>query len=207
VPLDIRDPRKLLQAVHRRTEFLKQAHAAEIVSLSAGFIGMLPTGLQAVIGPVLSQLPITPFNVVCTNVPGPQSPLYLLGHKMVRWYPYVPIGGEMSMNCAVLSYDGNIGFGFSGDVHAAPDLRRVEEFLQVSFEELREAAGLGPPRKKSSPKRRTTRVAKRARKSQPAPEPVISVPASGSLTLHAPSAETVKAEPAVARETVLATVA
>jgi len=77
-------------------------------------------------------------------VPGPPYPLHLLGHKMLRWYPYVPVGGEMAMNCAVLSYDGNIGFGFSGDVHAVPDLRRLEELLKVSFAELREAAGMPP---------------------------------------------------------------
>ena len=146
VPLDIRDPQKLLIAIHRRTEFLKQAHAAELVSLSAGFLGMLPFGLQAAIGPALSRLPITPFNLVCTNVPGPQNPLYLLGHKLVRWYPYVPVGGEMAVNCAVLSYDGTIHFGFSGDVHAAPDLRRMESFLKMSFVDLREAAGIRPPR-------------------------------------------------------------
>jgi len=207
VPLDIRDPKKLLHAVHRRTEFLKQAHAAEIVGLSTGFIGMLPTGVQAVIGPLLSQLQITPFNLVCTNIPGPQFPLYLAGRKMLRWYPYVPIGGEMAVNCAVLSYDGNIGFGFSGDVHAAPDLRRIEEFLKVSFAELCEAAGISPPRKKASPKRKTTRVAART-KSKPALEPVTSVQLSVPLTVHVPPVEAVKAEPPLAgEESVLATVA
>jgi diacylglycerol O-acyltransferase / wax synthase len=149
VPLEIRAPRKLLAAVHRRTDFLKQSHAAELVSLSGGLIGMFPTTLQAVAGPVLSQLPITPFNLVCTNVPGPQHPLYLLGHKMLKWYPYVPVGGEMPLNCAILSYDGMMYFGFSGDVHAAPDLRRLEELLAASFAELRSAVGIEPtPRSK-----------------------------------------------------------
>lgn len=207
VPLDIRDPKKLLQAVHRRTEFLKQAHAAELVSLSVGLVGMLPSGLQAIIGPVISQLPVTPFNLVCTNIPGPQYPLYLLGHKLLRWYPYVPVGGEMAVNCAVLSYDGNIGFGFSGDVHAAPDLRRLEDFLKVSFAELREAAGITPPGKKSSPKRKTTRVKTRASKPLPVPEPVTHVLMSVPLTVPAPPVETVKAEPLAGEETVLATVA
>jgi diacylglycerol O-acyltransferase len=167
VPLDIRNPRKLLAAVHQRTEFLKRAHAAELVSLTGGLIGMFPTPLQALAGPMLSQLPITPFNLVCTNVPGPQYPLYLLGHKMVSWYPYVPVGGEMAVNCAVLSYDGNIGFGFSGDVHVAPDLRRLEEFLQASFSELREAAGIAPSEKKSP--RRNVKRAKTPKASRPAP--------------------------------------
>jgi len=170
IPLDIRNPRKLLAAVHRRTEFLKGAHAAELVSLTAGLIGMFPTSVQALAGPVLSQLPITPFNLVCTNVPGPQYPLYLLGHKMVRWYPYVPVGGEMAVNCAILSYDGTVYFGFSGDVHAAPDLRRLEAFLKLSFEELREAAGVGPPRKSQIRRKRNVRA--KARKiSRPAPTP------------------------------------
>lgn len=80
-------------------------------------------------------------------MPGPQFPLYLLGHKMLHWYPYVPVGGEMTVNCAVLSYNGAMYFGFSGDVHAAPDLRRLETLLKLSFTELREAAGVRPPRK------------------------------------------------------------
>jgi diacylglycerol O-acyltransferase len=154
VPLDIRDSRKLLAAVHKRTEFLKRMHAAELVSLAGGLIGMFPTSLQGFAGPLASQLPVTPFNLVCTNVPGPQFPLYLLGHKMVEWYPYVPVGGEMAVNCAILSYDGKVYFGFSGDVHAAPDLRRMEKLLLTSFQELRDAVALRNPEKKRAPKQR-----------------------------------------------------
>ena len=152
IPLDIRDPRKLLAAVHKRTEFLKRSHAAELVSLAGGLIGMFPTSAQALGGHILSHLPFTPFNMVCTNVPGPQYPLYLLGHKMLHCYPYVPVGGEMAMNCAILTYNGAAYFGFSGDVHAAPDLRRLEALLQASFAELREAAGVRPPQKKETKK-------------------------------------------------------
>ncbi len=150
IPLDIRNPRALLAAVHRRTEFLKRSHAAELVGLAGGMIGILPGVMQSFAGPMISQLPITPFNMVCTNVPGPQNPLYLLGHKMTHWYPYVPIGGELAMNCAILSYDGMIYFGFSGDAHAVPDLARLEKFLRSSFEELREAARLNRGQKKVS---------------------------------------------------------
>ncbi len=166
IPLDIRNPRKLLAAAHARTEFIKRAHAAELVSLAGGLIGIFPTSLQALVGPLLSRLPITPFNLVCTNVPGPQFPLYLRGHKMLSWYPYVPIGGEMAVNCAILSYNGSMYFGFSGDVHAAPDLRRLETLLRLSFTELQEATRVGPPKEekvKARPK------AQAARKSIAAP--------------------------------------
>jgi hypothetical protein len=117
-----------------------------MVSLAGGLIGLLPTALQALAGPVAGQLPITPFNMVCTNVPGPQFPLYLLGHKMLNWYPYVPIGGQMALNCAVLSYNGVTYFGFSGDVHAAPDLQRMRGLLQVSRIEMLQAAACRRPR-------------------------------------------------------------
>ena len=174
IPLDIRNPRKLLAAAHERTNFLKRVHAAELVSLAGGLIGFFPTSVQALAGPLVSQLPITPFNLVCTNVPGPQFPLYLLGHEMLRCYPYVPIGGEMAVNCAILSYNGTVYFGFSGDVHAAPDLGRLETFLEQSFAELREAASSGTPRKKrkrASPKMQDV--------STPAPAP--------EATVHAPA--------------------
>jgi len=154
IPLDIRNMRKLLAAVHQRTEFLKRVHAAELVSLAGGLIGMFPTSLQGLAGPLASQLPVTPFNLVCTNVPGPQAPLYLLGHKMLEWYPYVPVGGEMAVNCAILSYNGKVYFGFSGDVHAAPDLRRMENLLLASFTELQQAVGLRQPEKKKVRRKR-----------------------------------------------------
>jgi len=148
IPLDIRDPLKLLAAAHKRSEFLKRMHAAELVSLAGGLIGMFPNSLQGLAGPFASQLPITPFNLVCTNVPGPQFPLYLLGRKMLACYPYVPVGGEMAVNCAILSYNGSVYVGFSGDVHAAPDLPRLEKLLQENFAELRDAAGIRPESKK-----------------------------------------------------------
>ena len=174
IPLSIRDPKKLLAAVHKRTEFLKSVHAAELVSLAGGLIGMLPTSVQGLAGPFASQLPVTPFNLVCTNVPGPQSPLYLLGHKLLDWYPYVPVGGEMAVNCAILSYNGSIYFGFSGDVHAAPDLQRLERLLQSSFRELqtavkgREAAV--PPKSRRATKRKISSVRGKSKSSHPVPD-------------------------------------
>jgi hypothetical protein len=54
----------------------------------------------------------------------------------------VPIGGDMALNVAVLSYNGNIYFGFSGDVHAAPNIARLEKFLAMSLRELKSSAGI-----------------------------------------------------------------
>jgi len=149
---------------------------------------------------------------VCTNPPGPETPLYLLGHEIVRWYPYVPIGGEMAVNCAVLSYNGTVYFGFSGDVHAAPDLRRLEAFLKLSFEELRDASGVTPPRKSAKKVRAKTQEVKPARKSEkkvlaktqevlkPAPEPAATVGVSIPLTVPPPPVKLAQAPPPTPEE-------
>ena len=168
IPLDIRNPRKLLAGVHQRTEFMKRVHAAELVSLASGLISMFPNATQALGGSILSQLPFTPFNMVCTNVPGPQYPLYLLGHKILHCYPYVPVGGEMALNCAVLTYNDTAYFGFSGDVYAAPDLRRLETLLRLSFKELREAARVRPAHKEEKKQAERVRTEKKV-VSTPAP--------------------------------------
>jgi len=190
VPLDIRDPRKLLAAVHQRTELLKRAHTAEIVSLAGGLVGMFPSTAQALAGHIISRLPFTPFNMVCTNVPGPQYPLYLLGHKILHCYPYVPVGGEMALNCAILTYNGTAYFGFSGDVHAAPDLRRLETLLQLNFTELRDAAGGKPPRKQA--KKKAKRVRAKVKR--------VSTPASAS----APAPVSIPPQPLASDESALA---
>ncbi len=140
LPLDQRDPVKLLAVVTERVEFLKRARAAEFVGLLGGLLATLPNPFWKNIGPVASQLPISLCNIICTNVPGPQVPLYLMGHQMLSWYPWVPIGGLMGINCAILTYNGTAFFGFTGDVHAAPDLERLEKFVDDSFAELRAGA-------------------------------------------------------------------
>jgi len=191
IPLDIRNPRKLLAAVHKRTELLKRAHTAELVSLAGGLIAMFPSSVQALAGQFISRLPFTPFNLVCTNVPGSQYPLYLLDHKLLHCYPYVPVGGEMALNCAILTYNGSAYFGFSGDVHAAPDLRRLETLLKLSFAELREAAGVRPARKEEKKKVKRTRTEKKVA-STPAPAPA-SDPASIRLAPVATVESTIEA--------------
>lgn len=152
VPLGVRNPRKLLAAVHDRIQSLKDGHAAEFVSLAGSLLGVIPPALQALAGPVASQLPLSLCNTICTNVPGPQAPLYLLGHKMLRSYPYVPIGGEMGLNCAMLSYNGIAYFGFTGDAQAAPHLHRLEKFLSLSFAQLQKAVGISSQQPQRPPR-------------------------------------------------------
>lgn len=140
VPLDVRDPRRLLRRVSERITFLRSVGVPELVGLFGTLVSKVPLPLQAALVPLLTQLPLSLCNTICTNVPGPQFPLYLLGHKLQRCYPYVPIGGELGLNIAILSYDGTAYFGFGGDVHAVPDIEVFEDLLRESIHELRAAA-------------------------------------------------------------------
>ena len=142
VPLGVKQPENLLQAVHTRTEVIKKLRLAEMASLAGTILGTIPTALQIIAGPIANQLPLAVCNLICTNVPGPKVPLYFLGHEMLTCYPYVPIGGEMGMNCAILTYNGKAFFGFTGDVNAIPDLKLLPQFLHESFGEMKASMGL-----------------------------------------------------------------
>ena len=136
LPLDITDPRRLLEQVKLRTQHIKQTHLAEYVGMAGMLITSLPIPLQALALPYAGLLPISLSNYICTNVPGPQSPLYFMGHKMLTWYPHVPIGGEMGVNTAILTYDGMAYFGFTIDVAAAPDAALFEKLVPQAFAEF-----------------------------------------------------------------------
>lgn len=82
----------------------------------------------------------------------------------------------MALNCAILSYNGTVYFGFSGDVKAAPDLRRLETLLGASFTELRDATGIKPPQKKRvRPRRRVAAAAARLAKIVTTPVPTATI--------------------------------
>ena len=92
------------------------------------------------------------FNLVVTNVPGPQIPLYLLGRRLRALYPVVPLAGRQALGIAVMSYDGRLGFGLLADYDALPDLDVLADALRTSIGAL--AAGASVPRRAASGRRR-----------------------------------------------------
>jgi diacylglycerol O-acyltransferase / wax synthase len=82
------------------------------------------------------------FNLVVTNVPGPQFPLYLLGRRMLDPFPMVPLAKNQALGVALLSYDGAINFGIVGDFDLMWDLDELAEDIQESLAELAEVAGV-----------------------------------------------------------------
>jgi len=75
-------------------------------------------------------------NLIVTNVPGPQMPLYCLGARMFEVYPIVPLSRNLTLNVAILSYCGQLHFGLIGDGDAGPDLELLAGGIEDAIAEL-----------------------------------------------------------------------
>jgi len=110
------------------------------------------TGLEALAPPTIlaqaSRLQFSTrlFNLLVTNVPGPQFPLYVLGRQLEDLFPVAFLPENQSLAVAVMSYDGRMDFGLLGDYDAMPDLEELGDALRGSLAELVEAAGPAPRR-------------------------------------------------------------
>lgn len=141
VPVDVHDPVERLQLIQERTSSLKRRGVADGIEALAGLLSAVPPALQTLLGAVPPP-PNTLANMVCTNVPGPMTPLYSMGHRLLAHYPLVPIAWEMGIGCGVTSYNQKLYFGLIGDAEAGADVQRLKEFLDQAFIELRAAAGV-----------------------------------------------------------------
>jgi hypothetical protein len=99
------------------------------------------------------------FNLVVTNVPGPQFPLYMMGRKLEGLFPMVPLAPNQALGIAIMSYNGTINFGLVGDYDLMPDLDDLAGDLQASLAELADAAGveLAKPQRAARRGRRASR--------------------------------------------------
>lgn len=171
LPMDVADPMERLRVVTRRTEIMKTARVADWISLGGAWLGAMPAAAQVIAGAIPYYAGPAPiFNMVCTNVPGPQYPLYVAGRKILTYYPHVPIGVDMGMGSAIQSYNGRMYFGFTADAAAGPDVERLREFVDESFAELRKAAGVPAMEKPAeAPKRRRAAARRKAAPATAAP--------------------------------------
>jgi WS/DGAT/MGAT family acyltransferase len=153
LPVGVPDPAECLAQVRLEMDGLKnsgQAVGAEVLTNLAGFAP--PTILSQA---ARLQARQRFFNLVVTNVPGPQFPLYLLGRKLKALYPVVPLARKQALGIAVMSYDGHLGFGLLGDYDALPELETIAYELERSIAALATAAGVGT-RKRRAPRPRAT---------------------------------------------------
>ena len=144
LPVGIADPLVRLKAVHDQMLELKSSHqvaAGEAVIASAEFVPpvLLALGARAAMT-MLRRSPQRTINTVTTNVPGPQFPLYALGREMLEYLPFVPLSEGVRIGVAILSYNGRLTFGITGDYDAAPDVHFMAEQIEAEVRALRERA-------------------------------------------------------------------
>jgi hypothetical protein len=82
------------------------------------------------------------FNLVISNVPGPQVPMYIAGARLLVNYPVMPLAENVGLSVAVTSLAGTMGFGFTGDWDAIPGIHDLARFVEDGLDELAKAAGV-----------------------------------------------------------------
>ena len=139
LPVWCEDPPRRLTEVRRSMGDLKQSKQALGASLLTQLADFAPPTLTGQAARLQARQRF--FNLVVTNVPGPQFPLYLLGRRMERVFPMVPLAKNQGVCVGIMSYDGQVNFGLIGDYDGMPDLDDLTRDLEASIAELIEAAG------------------------------------------------------------------
>jgi diacylglycerol O-acyltransferase / wax synthase len=146
VPIGVEDPVERLAIVTAEMGDLKasgQAVGAEILTKLTDFAPTTIASQAARLQPAQRF-----FNLVVTNVPGPQFPLYVLGRKMESIFPMVPLAHKQALCIGIMSYDGQVNFGLIGDYDAMADL----ESFALDLEEATAEAIASAPRGAGGPK-------------------------------------------------------
>ncbi|HEV3228260.1 MAG TPA: wax ester/triacylglycerol synthase family O-acyltransferase, partial [Solirubrobacteraceae bacterium] len=161
LPIYISDPVQRLRRVTREMKGLKeskQALGAEAIAEAEDFAP--PT--------ILAQASRVNFssrfyNLLVTNVPGPQFPLYVMGRQLELIFPVAFLAGDRALAIAIMSYNGSMNFGLIGDYDALPDIEIIAEGIEDALAELLSQARGERPRR--SARRRTSAP----RRASPAP--------------------------------------
>jgi WS/DGAT/MGAT family acyltransferase len=146
LPIGEPDALERLRLVHEHMEGVKasgEAVGADTLIQMTNY--MPPTMLSLTARLIVRQRAV---NLTITNIPGPQFPLYCQGARMLEAFPYVGIVDNQALTIAVLSYDGKLGFGITGDRDVLPDLRVIAEGIEAEFAAL--AARQAPTTKKKA---------------------------------------------------------
>ena len=123
-----------LREVARAERSSKDRGQAAATHLLLSSLDALPPVAVAAASHLVHHQPFV--NLVVTNVPGPDVPLYVFGARMLEAIPLVPLGGNLSVGVAALSYEGQLAIGILTDPHACPDVDVLADGVGRCFREL-----------------------------------------------------------------------
>ncbi|HXS44207.1 MAG TPA: WS/DGAT domain-containing protein, partial [Solirubrobacteraceae bacterium] len=153
LPVGITDPRTVFETVHEAMRGLKESGQAVGAEALLSLADFAPPTIMSQAARLQSRQRF--FNVVVTNVPGPQLPLYLLGRELQSIYPVVPLALNTALGIAIMSYNGRLAFGLLGDYDAMGDLDDLAADLDAAIAELARTAGVRrAARRATAPRRR-----------------------------------------------------
>ncbi|CAB4955428.1 unannotated protein [freshwater metagenome] len=138
VDLPVGEPQPVVR-LHRVSFEMDQLKATgQMVGAQAlvGIAGFAPPTLHALGARTANDLARRMFNLVVTNVPGPQFPLYAAGARMLGAYPVVPLAKGQAVSIGLTSYDGGVHFGLNADRDAMPDIDVLADCLESALIEL-----------------------------------------------------------------------
>ncbi len=143
LPVYVEDPVRRLRVVSEQMEGLKRSKQALGAEVIARFNDFAPPTLLAQASRL--QFSTRLFNLIVTNVPGPQIPIYLLGREMEELFPVAFLPQNHALAVAVMSYNGRVCFGLLADYDALEDVDELAQGLNRALEELEEAAAAVAP--------------------------------------------------------------
>jgi len=136
LPVGEPDPVVRLQRVAFEMGQLKASGQALGAQAIVGLTGFAPPTLHAIGARAASGLTRRVWNLVVTNVPGPQFPLYAGGSRMLAAYPVVPLAKNQAVSIGLTSYDGGVFYGLNADRDAMPDVDVLSECIVAALSEL-----------------------------------------------------------------------
>ena len=134
LPVWCDDPAECLRKVSETMGDLKQSKQAVGATLITELTNFAPPTIAGQAARLQSRQRF--FNLVVTNVPGPQFPLYLLGRELQAIFPMVPLARRQAVCFGIMSYNGQVNFGLIGDYDAMPDLDVLASDLEGSLADL-----------------------------------------------------------------------
>jgi WS/DGAT/MGAT family acyltransferase len=138
LPVEEADPRLRYEQVCAVTRALKRSSRTLGAATLAKVTAWTSTAVLARVARLIPRA--RPFNLLVTNVPGPQIPLWLLDAKLEATYPLAPLFRDQVLAVALFSYAGRIYWGLNADRDRMPDLARFRDALLAAFDELRAVA-------------------------------------------------------------------
>jgi diacylglycerol O-acyltransferase len=134
LPSGLDDPAERIREVHATMTKIKDSAAVRAGALLVEASGWAPPLVSSSLARAMSG--VRAFNLVVSNVPGPQVPFYLNGRRLMAIHPAVPLNpSSQGLNVGVISYDGGIGFGLMADRDLDPPVAVARDALVEALEE------------------------------------------------------------------------